>query len=657
MSLKPVKGKIESQELNDNFSYLDSTIRNIDKGSPKGVFDTIQELKDAYPDGNNDIYVVGDSWYYWGGHDWGKGGVYQAHGIANESVSPDKTTFFKTTRNIAGERVSGRLAYNSGIGVLQYAIEVSGLSGSLEIIKIAPNQTYTAKVHDPKSGQLFYMGIIDKYPNFSVSYQPVDSLNYRGLGNTEHTFTNTSTGKYLVVYVSDKDNDFPKLQVEVGEVATEYVPTHLLNEIYIEDKEVGDATIINHSAKKPHEAIIVGCQEDETTSIIRADLSYDKENYIFGNKGYKITFPGITISGEDAELEIDYSDEPLKIDGMGVIGLYIYIDEPELFRYMNIRLYSDAEKTNEWNARVVDSGTYALEGIKKGWNHLRWRASHGTNYDHNLTDWGTISHVKISLAVHDKTTVTIGKLVGEINDKARILFVEDAQYKTFYDNGYPDLKERNMPVTWALRIKNIGSNVGNERGEQMSYEQVTEVAKENDNVMSFHSWGFTKPTADMSAEELRKDVVKSIKWLSAHGFDGWHWRAAFFQNKAPSHRSVRDLLTAYSYPGATDNPLMSQTGLDAFPFLNRYSTQRYALHNRTKEDLTNLFEMLKKTRQVLIIYTHGVYDDNPSDTTLDLWNHFISKIDIGINEGWLEGATFNQLNEEYGNYYGIDTKD
>lgn len=90
MALKPVKGKIQSQELNDNFSYLDSAIKKIDKGSPKGVFDTVQELKDAFPDGDNGVYVVDTNWYFWGGSNWEKGGVYQARDINDGSVTISK---------------------------------------------------------------------------------------------------------------------------------------------------------------------------------------------------------------------------------------------------------------------------------------------------------------------------------------------------------------------------------------------------------------------------------------------------------------------------------------------------------------------------------------------------------------------------------------
>lgn len=79
MALKPVRGKIESQELNNNFSYLESMFSRLD-GSPKGVFETFEDLMNAYPNGTSGIYVVleNGNWYYWDFNEWKLGGTYQS---------------------------------------------------------------------------------------------------------------------------------------------------------------------------------------------------------------------------------------------------------------------------------------------------------------------------------------------------------------------------------------------------------------------------------------------------------------------------------------------------------------------------------------------------------------------------------------------------
>lgn len=92
MPLNPVSGEIKSQAINDNFSALESQIKNISKGSPSGTFATLAELEAKYPNGNNNMYVVtaDGKWYYWSGTDWVAGGVYQSQGIADGSITTDK---------------------------------------------------------------------------------------------------------------------------------------------------------------------------------------------------------------------------------------------------------------------------------------------------------------------------------------------------------------------------------------------------------------------------------------------------------------------------------------------------------------------------------------------------------------------------------------
>ena len=70
-------------------SYFDQIIKNIGSGSPKGVFDTLDQLKTAYPNGDNNTYVVKDTgkWYYWNGSNWTEGGDYQATLIGEKSIT------------------------------------------------------------------------------------------------------------------------------------------------------------------------------------------------------------------------------------------------------------------------------------------------------------------------------------------------------------------------------------------------------------------------------------------------------------------------------------------------------------------------------------------------------------------------------------------
>lgn len=77
-------------------------LQAVASGSPKGVFPTLLDLETAFPAGDNNIYInaANGYWYYWDGSMWVDGGVYQSTGIADKSVTLDKTTFSKLSSNL-----------------------------------------------------------------------------------------------------------------------------------------------------------------------------------------------------------------------------------------------------------------------------------------------------------------------------------------------------------------------------------------------------------------------------------------------------------------------------------------------------------------------------------------------------------------------------
>lgn len=59
---------------------LDSQIESLANGSPKGVYDTVDDLNLAFSTGDTNVYLVkaDGNWYYWNGTAWTAGGVYQS---------------------------------------------------------------------------------------------------------------------------------------------------------------------------------------------------------------------------------------------------------------------------------------------------------------------------------------------------------------------------------------------------------------------------------------------------------------------------------------------------------------------------------------------------------------------------------------------------
>ncbi|MHC8516762.1 hypothetical protein [Sporosarcina sp. ITBMC105] len=390
----------------------------------------------------------------------------------------------------------------------------------------------------------------------------------------------------------------------------------------------------NHNVSRSTEAVLIGCQEDETFTVSNATHSFDSVNYKVGSRGHKLNITGAVT----AQLNVTPAIVPQITPNMGAIGIWIYLEDASKVRFVEVSVYASADSTIKWEAASNRSDSVLAEGLKNGWNHIRWHAAMNAQTAENLTNWGTVYKIRVMVTTSDTTSVTVGKVVGEVFPKAQILFVEDAQYRSFYNTAYQDLKARNIPVTWALRISTLGTNIG-QSSEQLTESEIIQLSKENNNSISFHS--FDGQNSTMTPTELRIETMKALKWLSQRGYSGRHWRAAFLQNNAPAHASIRDLVPAYSMP------VGGRYILGVFPFLNRYNTPRIPIHNETKQAITDTFAKLKKTHQLYICYTHGVADNVSGDITHDNWKHFISEVDKGLSEGWLEGVTFEQLNKAY----------
>ena len=83
-------------EVNSELSEMRDIVEAVGSSSPIPVAST-SDMTD-----HNKIYVLTSDgyWYYWGGADWTRGGVYQATEIADGSVTPLKTTFSKRSSNL-----------------------------------------------------------------------------------------------------------------------------------------------------------------------------------------------------------------------------------------------------------------------------------------------------------------------------------------------------------------------------------------------------------------------------------------------------------------------------------------------------------------------------------------------------------------------------
>lgn len=69
-----------AQTTRQTQDYIDLQLKQLNGLNLKGAFATLSELQNAYPDGEEGIFVVQEngSWYYWNGEQWESGGEYQA---------------------------------------------------------------------------------------------------------------------------------------------------------------------------------------------------------------------------------------------------------------------------------------------------------------------------------------------------------------------------------------------------------------------------------------------------------------------------------------------------------------------------------------------------------------------------------------------------
>lgn len=212
-------------DINDNFEELYSLDKFFEKGGtihmnsgPKGAYNSFVELKDNHPNGDDGFYVVNGDWYYWNGSEWINGGIYQSRGIVDKSITPKKTDFLITGKNLFNGDFTSEFTYFSN----GFINKPSTTTPYAMLIEIDIGATYTITKFE--GGNRFIVCLLEDYPNVDslpVSSDAVHDGNRSG--NKEHyTFTNSENAKYLFVLTNSNGGEPPNVQVEKGENSTEY---------------------------------------------------------------------------------------------------------------------------------------------------------------------------------------------------------------------------------------------------------------------------------------------------------------------------------------------------------------------------------------------------------------------------------------------------
>lgn len=330
-------------------------------------------------------------------------------------------------------------------------------------------------------------------------------------------------------------------------------------------------------------------------------------------------------------------NEPLqnirRLRGLTGFGVSLFTPDPGAIEDFGLWVFASNGGRYRWS-----SANAAPARLRAGWNHLRFSpTSMRPPLEH--PDWGDVAAVQFYVQTRGSTSFNLGSIWGETRPKASLLFIHDGGYLNFDQSpGYSDLADRDIPVTWAVDCALIGDET------HVTRDRLIEVGNENSNSISFHGWDGAISNKYTSGEQARDETLKAQKWikdLPTKGNTGWKWRTAWMQNRSPHSPATNDLVRANPMWDPNNRP---PVGVGMWPLMHPYNYRRQALHHLSKRTLNELFEEAKETHGVLICYTHNV-GEGSNNISPELWEQFLDLVDEGVREGWLEGVTFEMLEE------------
>ena len=208
MPIQPVSGEIQAQPLNNNFSFLDSKLNQVN-GGPRETFTSESALITKYPSGSNSAMLVTDAagangyLYTWNGTAWTKGPLYQAQGVADRSISTGKLELGSVTRNVLQGVEKGINVYDRSKRTENSAL---GTDGSLvsnanydvsEFIEVTSNLVTISYARSVFA--VFYDG--DK--RFLTSMSPISEP------TEKYTFSLPATAKYFRINIwREREHNF-----------------------------------------------------------------------------------------------------------------------------------------------------------------------------------------------------------------------------------------------------------------------------------------------------------------------------------------------------------------------------------------------------------------------------------------------------------------
>lgn len=398
------------------------------------------------------------------------------------------------------------------------------------------------------------------------------------------------------------------------------------------------------TAHTPHLIPLVDGSETATLAFTNCTGSLDYGLTKDGSKAGRT----LTSTGDGTYLQFSYIPAaPLTIGPCQAICVWVYVPDPDEFTNVTVHLYHNAayDTDHRWSKSLTSTG----QTLAAGWNFMRVRATDqdagGISRTTLKTQWGIVDRVIVIVSgpgtITTGNTATIGHVYAERQDKAKVIMAADRPYLSFYSAAYPDLVEIGVPVTFNVDVQLLGTGSG--INVAMTEAQVATAAAENGNSISFH--GYTGgATSAMSAAELAAENTLCINWLQAEGYPGRIWRGSYVQNTAAAgdHPTVQaQIVASRSYQGNTDEDMWPPA--DPYNIGNQGPDNSRANDAAMEAEIDDWFTILEVTHLTRNILVHKIDEDDTYSTKAAIWDYMLAKITAGVEEGWLEGVTFEDL--------------
>lgn len=396
------------------------------------------------------------------------------------------------------------------------------------------------------------------------------------------------------------------------------IQNNITAESYLVKKFLEEFNLSDYIAVELNEYTTVG---NNLTYAISADIKFRNN----------ITYNVFAMANTLGFFRFMYSN--VNIEGVGFFEIPVYISDASKITSIYCGL------TNPDNTLTLQ----ANDALHNGWNMMRFataqvnRSSYSTNYT-------TLNELRLYVETTEDTTIIVSIPSSITPPKAQIIFVDDHGYHDFMTTAYPDLKALGVPVTWAIQPGRLGVSVPG-AGTLLTASDIEALSKDANSEFSWHTYDSSQEQ-QMSAQDLRdmfQSAITALRELNI--LPQYFWRAAWKQNDAINAMSCANLAEAFA-------TWKGSYGCESIPFSDRYNIKRQEIHGKSETIISNMFRQLKCTHGLYVLYTHSIVQTMETGLEIHItqaeWDIFINYLTTAINEGWLEGTTFNSLRVKYG---------